>query len=218
MKWLLPIAAIATGAWLATRQAGTSPAFALPDGWQSDPIDPAAEPDQLPGLFESAAVTFDPRNLLPISVGPDQAAANVRAFIETIGYSEGADYNTLYGGGTFSDFTDHPRQAITAGGYTSTAAGKGQILSKTWDGLVAKLGRDVLPDFSPASQDRAIIELIRERGALRDVQEGRIGTAIGKLGNVWASLPGSPYGQRTRSLSSLLYAFARSGGILESQA
>ena len=143
------------------------------------------------------------------STSADQVAANQAAFLATIGYSEGADYNVLYGGGTFSDYSTHPNQAVTAGNYTSTAAGKYQILYKTWLYLSAKLG---LSDFSPATQDAMALELISEKGALGDVQAGRFATAVGKCAKTWASLPGSPYGQPTHPLATLATAYTSAGG------
>jgi lysozyme len=68
-------------------------------------------------------------------------------------------------------------------GCKSTAAGRYQIIKPTWLSLKSKLG---LPDFSPASQDAAAIELIRQRGALADVQAGRIESAVNKCAKVWA--------------------------------
>jgi muramidase (phage lysozyme) len=77
---------------------------------------------------------------------------------------------------------------------TSTAAGAYQFLARTWDEVAAALE---LPDFSPQSQDVAALWLIRRRGALADLREGRFDDFVAKCAKEWASLPGSPYGQPT---------------------
>ncbi|NJL70347.1 MAG: glycoside hydrolase family 104 protein [Candidatus Competibacteraceae bacterium] len=62
----------------------------------------------------------------------------------------GGAYNVINGGETFSDFSDHPRRRGAGG--TSTAAGKYQFIEDTWDAAARALN---LPDFSPASQEKA---------------------------------------------------------------
>jgi lysozyme len=96
-------------------------------------------------------------------------------------------------------------------GCKSTAAGRYQIIKPTWLSLKSKLG---LPDFSPASQDAAAIELIRQRGALADVQAGRIESAVNKCAKVWASLPGAGYGQREVKLQNFISNYQAEGGAL----
>ena len=126
----------------------------------------------------------------------------VRAALDTIAWAEGANYNTLYGSGTFSDFSRHPNRRITAGGYTSTAAGRYQFLHSTWAGLG-------LPDFSPANQDVGALMLIARRGALTQVLRGDFEGALtsGALGKEWASLPYSPYGQTNRTVAAVMAKF-----------
>ena len=140
------------------------------------------------------------------------AYKNLRAFLIMLQYAEdtyGQDgYRKLYGGSTFEDFSRHPNKPQTRWGITSTAAGAYQILAKTWAGLQAELK---LPDFSPTSQDKAAIELIRRRKALDDVYAGRFAQAIAKCRKEWASLPGAGYGQRERSLEKLV-AVAKAAG------
>lgn len=156
----------------------------------------------------------------------DQAAANCAAWIATIGQAEGADYSTCYGYSfTITDYSDHPAvlgtwpgvklsdtMCANAGfgpGCISTAAGKGQITRPTWLRLKAKLG---LTDFSPASQDQAILQLTAERGALEAVKSGDLATAASRCRNEWASLPGNYAGQGQRSMSQLAQWFAAAGG------
>jgi muramidase (phage lysozyme) len=130
---------------------------------------------------------------------------NVQAFLALIRHCEGAGYKTLFGGGIVENTDDHPRIAVTRtlGGkpITSTAAGAYQFLSRTWDECVKALD---LPDFSPASQDQAALYLIERRRALPAVMEGDWTTAIERCNREWASLPGSPYGQPTKSLAHCL--------------
>lgn len=139
---------------------------------------------------------------------------NVQAFLRMIRVGEGTSgpsgYTTLFGGGQFSDMSRHPNVKVTRNGYTSTAAGAYQILYSTWLEAQAALG---LPDFSPASQDIAACWLIKRRGALADVENGAVATAIGKCNKEWASLAGSPYGQPTLTLAQDETNFASFGGV-----
>ena len=127
---------------------------------------------------------------------------NVQAFLALIRKTEGAGYTTLFGGGIVESLDDHPRIAVTRtlGGkpITSTAAGAYQFLSRTWDECAKALD---LPDFSPTSQDNAAVYLLERRKALSAILEGDWTTAIERCNREWASLPGSPYGQPTKSLA-----------------
>jgi muramidase (phage lysozyme) len=129
---------------------------------------------------------------------------NVRSFLGMIGSAEGTEkhgYNTLFGGGRVESLTDHPRQLFdftetTGRPNKTTAAGRYQFLSNTWDEQAKKLG---LQDFGPQSQDLAAINLLRERGILPDVLQGNWESAVKKSGPIWASLPSSPYPQPRQS-------------------
>jgi muramidase (phage lysozyme) len=138
---------------------------------------------------------------------------NIQIFLSLIRHTEGAAYDTLFGGGKFSEFDDHPRQAITRnlGGkpITSTAAGAYQFLSRTWDECRQALS---LPDFTPPSQDMAAVFLIDRRGALSSVMLGDWQGAILKCNREWASLPGSPYGQPTYNMTKCLAFIAQQTG------
>ncbi|OJW32904.1 MAG: hypothetical protein BGO54_13725 [Sphingobacteriales bacterium 46-32] len=132
-----------------------------------------------------------------------------------IQYAEGTigmnAYRMLYGGSLFNDYSRHPNIAITKWGVTSTAAGAYQFLYSTWAIVQRELR---LPDFSPVSQDKAAIELIRKKEALTDVLAGNIVQAIYKCRKVWASFPGAGYGQSEKSLQSLLLLYIKAGGQL----
>lgn len=143
---------------------------------------------------------------------------NLYAFLWMIRHAEGTagqnGYRTMFGGDLFGSFKDHPRKYIRrksgANYITSSAAGAYQFLVKTWDDCASTLD---LPDFSPASQDRAARFLIHRRGAMKDVLAGRLEAAIKKCNKEWASLPGSPYGQPTISLERARVLFTEAGGI-----
>lgn len=143
----------------------------------------------------------------------DAGGAGVCAFLDTIAFSEiGAEllaetddgYNVLVGSLPgkpllFDSYAKHPQVLNHA--LDSTAAGRYQIIRGTWFGLVSLLG---LADFSPENQDRAAIELIRQRHALPAIQRGDIAQAIVLCNPEWASLPGAGYGQHENSIASLL--------------
>lgn len=202
-----------------------------PDAAWMPTADPLQDtmPDQETTITESAIETLQETaqvipqllGLAPAAPDPGTAERNVRAFLDMIAYAEGTagpnGYRTLFGGGTFDSMADHPRQFFTftnkAGQQQRTsAAGRYQFLSRTWDSLARKLE---LPDFGPASQDAAAVELIRQRGALADVQAGRVSAAVAKCAPIWASLPGANYAQPERKLTDLVANFTRAGGTLE---
>lgn len=179
-----------------------------------------------PGLIDYGYQAIDAFE----SGGSVNADQNLKAFFKAVRYGEGTasayGYQTLYGGALFNSYADHPAlmgwpgvklttaQCAGAGfgpGCVSTAAGAYQINKPTWLRIKDKLG---LPDFSPASQDAAAIELIRERGALSDVQAGRIASAIDKVRKIWASLPGAGYGQHEVALTTFNNQYLENGGAL----
>ncbi|MFN6486299.1 MULTISPECIES: peptidoglycan DD-metalloendopeptidase family protein [unclassified Nostoc] len=143
-------------------------------------------------------------------------SVNMRATLDTIAFAEGAKYNMIFGGSTFSSYAKHPNKVIKLSGYSSSASGRYQFLNTTWAGLQSSLG---LPDFSPVSQDKGAVELIRQKGAVNDVEQGNFESSITKVNSVWASLPGSPYGQPTKTMSALKtyylsrIKFYKEGGI-----
>ena len=145
------------------------------------------------------------------------ADTNVRAFLHVIRAGEGtADedgYRRHFGGELFTDFSRHPNRAITKTlgdkQLTSTAAGAYQFLGRTWSECQAALN---LPDFSPASQDLAAVFLIARRKGLEHAIAGRLEQAIAACANEWASLPGSPYGQPTKTLAQCHAVYKQHGG------
>lgn len=155
---------------------------------------------------------------------------NKAAFLMALRLGEGTlgegGYSTLMGGAQFNSYATHPALAGWRGtplsdtmcanagfgpGCVSTAAGAYQINKPTWNRVAGKLG---LVDFTPASQDEAAWELIREKGAEADVLAGRTVAAVSKVRKIWASLPGAGYGQHEVAMASFNSAFAQAGGVL----
>ena len=182
--------------------------------------------NQLPTFLEEVSVTVDPTTYIPAAVSPDLADANERAFLDMIAYAEGTNrgpdgYRAMFGYPATDriapNLDDHPglyfRFTDKAGRQLKTsAAGRYQFLLGTWRELQRSLG---LPDFGPASQDAAALELVRQRGALNDVRAGRLQVAIAKCAKTWASLPGAGYSQPERKLPQLVAAYKQAGGAIE---
>lgn len=155
---------------------------------------------------------------------------NLRAFLDALAFSEGTStspitkdrgYDVVVTGadGVHELMTSYANHPFAAGrppklvnkltGLRSTAAGRYQFLVRDWGHYKLKLG---LPDFGPDSQDRWAIQLIKERRALDDIETGHFIIAVGKVSNLWASLPGNSYGQPMRSMATLEDAYERAGG------
>ena len=142
--------------------------------------------------------------------------ANVCAFLDMLGWSEGTvqvpgsddGYNVLVGGTLFTGYADHPRVSVPLPRYgiRSTAAGRYQFLSRTWDSIVRIYG--FRGRFIPEAQDLAAIKLLQECGAYPLIQQGKITEAIQLAAPIWASLPGAGYGQREHRLAKLLEIYA----------
>jgi muramidase (phage lysozyme) len=135
--------------------------------------------------------TCDPANAQGV------AARMPRALLDTIAYAEGTrghgkdGYNVGFAYQYFDSCEVHPNIKTCSGSYCSTAAGRYQFLSKTYDGLK-------LANFWPESQERGALELIRRRGvSLPDaaMTATQFANALDKLSYEWASLPPGRYGQ-----------------------
>lgn len=156
---------------------------------------------------------------------------NLKAFLDALAWSEGTStcpatkcngYDVIVTGidgipELFRDFSDHPfnngrrSKVINNKGLTSNASGRYQFMLKDWAHYKALLH---LPDFSPESQDKWAIQLIKERKALPDIEAGNIASAISKCRNIWASLPGAGYGQPEHKMDDLIAKYKSYGGTV----
>lgn len=129
-----------------------------------------------------------------------------RAVLSVIATAEGtgSSYNYIFSYRKFSSYADHPRQVVCSGGYCSDAAGRYQFLSTSWDETRRGLG---VRDFTPESQDKGAVHRIQSFRGVREhatvLSRPAFERMIYKLNREWASLPGSPYGQPTKSMSTL---------------
>lgn len=206
---LLSVLGIAALAALVSQSADASvaqdpytPALPPEDGYQPDDF---YEPD-------TAGVNVSADQVA--SASPD---ARVFAFLAMLRkFESNNDYTVITGGQHFNSFIDHPRIRVyfydprrpgpkgTPNNW-SDAAGGYQNISTTWDALARRLD---LTDFSPASQDAANVELLREIGALEAIERGDITTALRRASTRWASLPGSMAQQNPQTLAAALDTFA----------
>lgn len=150
---------------------------------------------------------------------------NLQAFLLMIRKCEGTasanGYRYLFGSRynkekLFYEYTDHPKQYFDytdkAGKTIKTsAAGAYQITYTTWKALKAKIK---LTDFTPASQDKAAIQLIKETGAIPLIEKGKFNEAINKVRKIWASLPMSGNNQPERSLTQATAWYKDAGGTI----
>ena len=148
-------------------------------------------------------------NLSAPSCGPTGASGAVpakqKAILETIAFTEGTagtcgqdGYNTGFAYHCFTSCAAHPNIVWSSGGYKSSAAGRYQFLNTTWAGLG-------LGAFTPRNQDIGGMKLVTRRGVTlptdRALTATEFSNAMKKLSYEWASLPYSPYGQPTVSLT-----------------
>ena len=123
-------------------------------------------------------------------------------------------YNVVVGGQLFNNgYVDHPRRRVwfTRLKIWSTAAGRYQVLSKYYDAYKKTLG---LPDFSPVSQDKIAIQLIKECKSLPAIERGNFALAVTRCNSRWASLPGAGYGQHEQKIAMLVAVYEKHGGTL----
>lgn len=190
--------------------------------FQLDPEDQTGNLiDQLPDLEDIANMMRNDQ------IPTEQILANRAAMLATLRFAEGTNsgegYRALFGwrpgnGKVFNSFAAHPRQFFTytdLAGKTirTSAAGAYQITATTTDALNAKYPGQ-FPDFSPETQDAMALTLMEERGALPDIDAGRLDAAVNKIRKIWASLPGSGSNQPERGFDQIAAAFVQSGGVI----
>ena len=138
----------------------------------------------------------------------------IKAGLDTIAKCEGVQYGyyTLYGNSKIDSLAAHPNIKVTKWGITSTAAGRYQFLTRTWNDIATKLG---LTDFSEQNQDVAALYLMNQQGALDALAKGDVLSAFYRIRKIWASLPGAGYGQKERTKSDVQKWFTEAYNALK---
>ncbi|HED6269624.1 TPA: glycoside hydrolase family 104 protein [Enterobacter sichuanensis] len=136
----------------------------------------------------------------------NESTSNMRRYLDRLAVAEGTSdkpnsgYSTLFGGGQFADFSDHPRQYFNHNGTRTSAAGRYQITAASWDDAKKALG---LKDFSPANQDLAAMWLAKRAGQLDNINLGNFNAADQGLDRVWTGLQQYTRGNKTFGQSPL---------------
>lgn len=161
------------------------------------------------GGSTAAGGSCAPARAIGIVSAPRKALLDAIAWAEgTRGYSQDG-YNVIFSFKTFTDCDDHPRRTICSGGYCSTAAGRYQFLTTTWDGLK-------LPNFRPENQTTGAMTLIAWRKATipadRPLTATEFTNVMSKISYEWASLPPGRYGQPVKSASQLRAEYCKLAG------
>jgi len=163
----------------------------------------------------------------PQSQGMD---CRVRAMLDAIAWAEGnPGYGTLAYGKivsapghpelvgqrgapgnpiNISDLSHHPNIAIRfrrgRGGITH-AAGRYQFMPGEWNRIQSEYGQ--FPDFGAESQDSAAVDAMKDKGMIDPLMNGDVASAAWRGRREWASLPGSPYHQRTRKMNDFIKTY-----------
>jgi muramidase (phage lysozyme) len=139
--------------------------------------------------------------------------ANLAAFLYMLKMGESSNrYNVIYGGQTFSDYSQHPDIRVpipSRPGWYSTAAGAYQFIFNTWNTVAGEAG---VSDFTPASQDAGAVQYLTNLGAMPYIEAGDVAGACAQIN----PNPNSPIFQSlvVRSQSQLQAWYASAGGAL----
>ena len=121
---------------------------------------------------------------------------------DSIAWAEGTrgfakdGYNVMFSFKLFSSCHKHPNQCLKFGNSCSTAAGRYQFLTKTWNSVKAAKG---LTSFEPENQERGASYLVTSVRKVtvpsnRAMTAAELSNAMSKLSWEWASLPPGRYG------------------------
>lgn len=177
-----------------------------------DAKDDAADDAKTPAA--STGRTCDPARAADAVSDAQKALHDAIAFAEgTRGRSKDG-YDVMFSYKIASSCVKHPNQCLAFGSTCSTAAGRYQFLTTTWNGAANARG---LRTFEPDNQERGAAYLI---GTVRRVSvpqdrpmtAAEFSNAMSKLSYEWASLPPGRYGQPKRSMTEMRRTYCSVAG------
>lgn len=195
------------------------------NGWVNVSVDGGAE-----GWVarQYVVVESSPNNPNPTPSGgtcdPARAQGAVndfeKALHDSIAYAEGTrnyskdGYNVLFSFKLTSHCDVHPNQCLKFGSSCSTAAGRYQFLTTTWNSVKSA---ENLDSFEPENQERGAAYLISSVRHVtvpssRAMTASEYSNAMSKLSWEWASLPPGRYGQPSKSLSQMRAMYCSEAG------
>jgi muramidase (phage lysozyme) len=137
------------------------------------------------------------------------------AFAEgTRGHGENDGYDVGFAYRTFESCARHPNRRTCAGRYCSTAAGRYQFLTRTWEGVARATRAEA---FAPGDQERGAEYLVKRVRRVqvpedRPMTATEFSNALKKLSYEWASLPPGRYGQPNKTEAEVREAYCESLG------
>lgn len=143
-----------------------------------------------------------------------------KALHDAIAYAEGTrgyskdGYDVLFSFQLTSSCQVHPNRCIAFGSSCSTAAGRYQFLTGTWNSVKSARG---LTSFEPENQERGAAYLISNTRRVtvpqdRPMTAAEFSNAMSKLSYEWASLPPGRYGQPNKTLTQMRTAYCGFAG------
>jgi muramidase (phage lysozyme) len=149
--------------------------------------------------------TCAPSRAQGVISAPQKALHDAIAFAEgTRNYSKDG-YNVMFSFKLASSCNKHPNQCLKFGSTCSTAAGRYQFLTTTWNSVAAARA---LTTFEPENQERGAAYLISTTRKVsvpqdRPMTATEFSNAMSKLSYEWASLPPGRYGQPNKTMSQM---------------
>jgi muramidase (phage lysozyme) len=143
-----------------------------------------------------------------------------KAFHDVLAYAEGTrgrskdGYDVMFNFKIARSCARHPDQCQRFGSSCSTAAGRYQFLTTTWNGAARARS---LSSFEPDNQERAAAYLISNvrRATIpqqRALTAAEFSNVMSRLSYEWASLPPGRYGQPSKSASDMRRTYCSIAG------
>lgn len=144
-----------------------------------------------------------------------------KALHDSLAFAEGTEgrggkdgYNIAFTHRQFNSCARHPNMRICSGGLCSTAAGRYQFLTTTWNSVARGVGART---FEPENQEKGAAYLITNVRRVtvptgRAMTAAEFSNAMSKLSWEWASLPPGRYGQPVKTQSQMRADYCSNAG------